>query len=105
MGSAVSWDTGSIPSPDQWVKDPALPGCSLGCDCSSDLIPGLGTPKAVVWPKGGKKGHKGDHNEKLRIFTMKGKEQRFRGGEKKIPFTQTLYEARALYSIYTFALT
>ena len=26
-------------------------GCSVGCSCSSDLIPGLGTPYAVVQPE------------------------------------------------------
>ena len=30
----------------QWVKDLALHSCSLDHNCSSDLIPGLGTPYA-----------------------------------------------------------
>ena len=25
--------------------------CGIGCKCSSDLIPGLGTPYALRWPK------------------------------------------------------
>ena len=41
------WDTGSIPSPAQWVKDPPLRICSLGRNCSSDLIYGLETPYAM----------------------------------------------------------
>ena len=36
-----------IPGPVQWVKGPALPyglgcSCSIGCNCSSDSVPGLG---------------------------------------------------------------
>ena len=42
---------GLIPSPAQWVK-----GSSVGHNCSSDLIPGPGTPYAMGWPNmGGKK--------------------------------------------------
>ena len=25
--------------------------CGLGCNCSSDLTPGLGAPNAMGWPK------------------------------------------------------
>ena len=49
MGSAVSqehWDVGSIPHQAQWVEDPGV-----GHNCSSDLIPGQGTPHATGWPK------------------------------------------------------
>ena len=54
MGVAAAlqhWDTGSIPSLARWVKDPALLQRHIGCNCGSDLIPGLGTPCAVGQPK------------------------------------------------------
>ena len=57
MGSAAPlerWDTGSIPQPAQWVKDPASQKKKKKeefCNCGLDLIPGLGTPYAMVWPK------------------------------------------------------
>ena len=41
------WDTGSIPGLAQWVKDLHGHSFSLGLDCGSFLIPGLGTPYAA----------------------------------------------------------
>ena len=53
-GLAVSlehWDTGLIPSPAQWLRTSTATGCCVGCSCSSDMIPGPGTPYATGWPK------------------------------------------------------
>ena len=47
--SLECWDTGLMPGGAQWVKD------AVGCNCSSDLIPGLGTPYDPGQPKRGKK--------------------------------------------------
>ena len=33
------------------LKDQVLPQLQVGCNCGSDLIPGLGTPHAMGWPK------------------------------------------------------
>ena len=44
--------------------------CGLGCDCSSDLIPGLGTPHATSWPKL-KQTNKNLEAERWRILTKK----------------------------------
>ena len=62
--SAVSLqcqDAGSILNSAQWVKDLALPqlrvqvataaATGVGCNCSSNLIPGQGTPCAVGRPQ------------------------------------------------------
>ena len=54
MGLTASWepwDTGSIPSLAQRWRTQCCYSCSLGLDCSSDLIPGWGTPYATEWPK------------------------------------------------------
>ena len=54
MGSAVSlelWDTGSIPSPAQWVGDLVLPQPCFGHSCNLDLISGPGTPCVSKRPK------------------------------------------------------
>lgn len=48
------WDSGSIPSPAQWVKDQVLP--------QLQLIPGPGTPYAEQLPKKKKK-----KNEKYKV--------------------------------------
>ena len=56
-GSAVAswecWDTGSIPDPGQWVKNPALLQLRLRwqLQLGSGSWPGLGTPAASGWPK------------------------------------------------------
>ena len=38
---------GSIPSPAQWVKNPALPHCVVGSSCALNLVPGEGTSQAT----------------------------------------------------------
>ena len=58
MGSAVSWDlwdNGLIPGLTQWIADLVLPQLQPGLYYGSDLIPGLGTPYALGWPKKKKK--------------------------------------------------
>ena len=42
-GLGHCWGTGSIPSLEQWVNDPALPQLYIGHSCCSDLNPGPGT--------------------------------------------------------------
>ena len=57
MGLAPSLqhrDVGSIPAWHGGLKDLG-PSCSVGYNCGSDLIPGLGTPYAKGWPKKKKK--------------------------------------------------
>ena len=48
MGSAASlehWEVRLIPRLAQWINGlRILSGCSVVCNCSSDLIPNLGTP-------------------------------------------------------------
>ena len=39
------WDSGLIPHPAQWVR--CCHSFGLGLNCSSDLIPGPGTPYAT----------------------------------------------------------
>ena len=54
MGLAVSlehWDAGLIPSLAQGVKDLALLHQQRRLQLCSGLIPGLGTPYAMGWPK------------------------------------------------------
>ena len=55
IASWECWDTGSVPSPAQWVKDHHWGSCGLDCSYGSNLIPGLGTPYALGWPKKKKK--------------------------------------------------
>ena len=45
------WDAGLMPGQARWVKDLTLLSCTVGHNCASDLIPGLGTPYASGWPK------------------------------------------------------
>ena len=54
-GSTVSWERWNIGF-DPWPSTVGLriqhcPSRGLGLHCSSDLIPGLGTPYAARWPK------------------------------------------------------
>ena len=51
VASWERWNAGSIPGLAQWVKDLTCCSCSLGHNCSSDLIPGPGTPYASGQPK------------------------------------------------------
>jgi len=44
-------DVGSIPVAAQCVKGSSLPQVRCGHNWRSDLIPGLGTPYAMGWPK------------------------------------------------------
>ena len=44
MASVECWDAGLIPSLALWIKDPVLLQQQHRCNCSLDLIPGLGTP-------------------------------------------------------------
>ena len=37
--------------------------CGIGCNCGSDMIPGLGTPYAVGWPEKEKKNKKHTKND------------------------------------------
>ena len=57
MRSVVSQhqDTGSIPSPAQWVKESSVANrCSIGLNGSLILTPGPRTPYALGQPKKGK---------------------------------------------------
>ena len=51
MASLERWDTGFIPSLAQWVKDLGLLYLGVGHHCSTNMIPGPGTPYAVGQPK------------------------------------------------------
>ena len=53
VSSLQHQDAGSIPGPAQWVKGSGV--ATVGCKCSLDLIPGLGTPYAVGQLNEGKK--------------------------------------------------
>ena len=48
-------------SPAQWIRIPRCCRCDLGQDCGLNLIPGLGTPYALGWPKK-KKNQKTKHH-------------------------------------------
>lgn len=75
--SAVSWergDTGSIPSPAQWVWHGH--SCGVGCTCSVDLIPGLGTPCATRQTKKGKKERKEKEKERKQASKQAKKQTR-----------------------------
>ena len=50
MGSVASWERWEADSIPAWLRGLSIRhcyGCSSGCNCSSDLIPGLGTPCAT----------------------------------------------------------
>ena len=51
MASLQCKNTGSIPVLTQWVKGSGIAAVASGCNCGSDLIPGLGTPYAERQPK------------------------------------------------------
>ena len=58
MGLAVSlqsWDAVSIPSWHSGLRIWGCHSCGIGCNCSSDLIPSLGTPYAMDSQKRKKK--------------------------------------------------
>ena len=58
-GLPASWEhsnSGLIPDPTQWIKDPVLLKLRLSSQLGSNLIPGLGTPCAIRWPKRGEGG-------------------------------------------------
>ena len=57
VASLGCWDTGLIPCPARWVKDPTLYNCRWG------LILGLGTPYISRWP--GKKKKKKKKKKKV----------------------------------------
>ena len=52
---------GSIPGPEQWIKDLALLQTEIGCNSSLYSILGPRTPYATGWPKKAKKEEK-KHN-------------------------------------------
>ena len=51
VGFGECWDAGSTPSMPSGLRIRCCHSCSLGCNCGSDLIPGLGTPYAKGQPK------------------------------------------------------
>ena len=58
MGSVASLellDTASIPAQHSGFRIWCCRSCGLGCNCGSDLVPGLGTPYSVGQPKKKKK--------------------------------------------------
>lgn len=51
-----SWDACLILARHSGLRIWHCCSCSLGLDCSWDLIPGLGTPSSTGWPKKREKG-------------------------------------------------
>ena len=50
------WDAGWFPQPGHGgLRIQHCCSCDIGHNCGSDLIPGLGTPYAMEWPKKKKK--------------------------------------------------
>ena len=58
----------------EWVKDPVLLRYGIDCNCSSDLIPGPGTPHATGWSKKNTKRKTSDFTEmykgKQKLITL-----------------------------------
>ena len=75
------WGAASIPGPLQWVKRIwHCHSCGIGCSCSSDSIPGLGTSIRHECGKRKKKGKEGKERKRKR---REGKRKREKEKERE----------------------